>query len=59
MLGLADPLGHFPDPVNMPPVMAGAVAGEDGLDVACRAVNEVGHHGCGALNLEAHTNSIR
>ena len=39
--GVADAPGHFPDPVNVPPVMAGAVAREDGFDVAGGLVDEI------------------
>jgi hypothetical protein len=41
-LGLADPLGHPPNPVNMPPVVAGAVVRELGFHVVGGAVNELG-----------------
>jgi hypothetical protein len=41
-LGLTDPLGRFPDTVNVPPVVAGAVAGQGGFDVINSAINEVG-----------------
>ena len=40
--GLADSLGHFPDPVNVPPVVAAAVAREDSSDVVGGAVDQVG-----------------
>lgn len=47
LLRLPDALRHSPDPINVPPVVPGAVQRQHLPDVVRRAVNEVewGHHG--------------